>query len=213
MRPSRACAHTHSVDTPSRIAVSVHVAPRPTQVTLTRPVFGHASRTRALADLRAGRLQGGGSGPITVGVTETVTHDGLVVCRSTRTETLTATYATTTHHGELVTIAGPDLGLSFFNTSDVLRTDCPGPADEDDLAASHPHLFSENPEAVAQGVVPMRAFVGTRTTVGISRDGTFAAHAYAGQWSGTLRFALRRAGLTVRIRHGGYHEPAIDQLP
>jgi hypothetical protein len=154
------CTPLAACGTTGTIAISVQGAPHPTRIMMTRPVFRNVSRARTLTDFKAGRLQGGGTGPITVNVAETVTHDGAVVCRSSRTETLTATYATTTQHAELITIAGADPGRLFFDTPDVLRTNCPGPADQDDLASARPGVFNENPEALAQGAVPMRAFVG-----------------------------------------------------
>jgi hypothetical protein len=212
-REAPSCTPLAACGTTGTIAISVLGAPRPTRITLTRPMFRNATRARALTDLRAGRLQGGATGPITIKVAATVSHSGTVVCRSTRTETLTATYATTTHRAELVTIAGPDPGSLFFDTPDVLRTNCPGPADEDGLVASHPDLFSENQEAVAQGAVPMRAFVRTHASAAVIRRGAFAANSYAGAWNGTLRFRLRRTRVTVAIRHGGYHEPTLVQFP
>jgi hypothetical protein len=142
-----------------------------------------------------------------------VTRDGAIVCRSARTETLTASYATTTSHGEVITIAGSDAGFLDFDIQDVLRTYCPGPTDQELLLDTPTRLFTENEEAVAQGVVPLRAFTAARATAGVGRGGAFSSQAYEGGWSGRLRFGLRRTHLTFAVRHTGYHDPPVDQLP
>ena len=207
------CTPLAACGTTGTIAVSIPGAPRPVRLTLTRVKFRHASPADGLAALKAGDLEGGGSGPVTVQVSETVMRDGAIICHSTRTETLTATYVTTTRKGELITIAGSDGGFIDFDEEDELRTYCPGPTDGEDLTDSHPNLFSENQEAIAQGVVPLRGLTGTHASAGIARTGSFSTKEYSGSWNGTLSFPLRFTHLAITVRHGGYHEPVVDELP
>jgi hypothetical protein len=77
------------------------------------------------------------------------------------------------------------------SATDVLRTHCPGPA-QDDLIGS-----AQNPR-LAQGTISIGQLLQRSTTISVSRPGPFAGVGYVGSRDGAIRIHLS----LVRVRVG-----------
>lgn len=163
-------------------------AHRPISIEATRLTSHRVSRARALADLRAGRLQLASQGELPVTVSETVKGGQAPTCTDTRHESLP------------LDLSAPGPGAPGVQLDDLqgeaLRTYCPGPLNADLLPAAAS-------AAIAQGPLDPSLLARPQITVALARSTPFAGPAYAGRWSGNLMLPLARTTLrasTVKVR-------------
>jgi hypothetical protein len=188
--PLAACGTTGSV----RLAITR--IPQELEFSGARIVKRRASRSRALADFRAGRLgfyNNANALDPTVMLAGSLAGPGPHDCTSTILSRFLASMASRPTHtaDELYLGAGGVDDVS--SNQDPLRTRCPGPGADT--------IIGEG--ALASGSVPISAFGAPRIELVFRNSGRFAGLGYAGTRGGSIAITLMRTkvtGGTVRAR-------------
>lgn len=166
----------------------------------TRQVGRPLSRSRALADLRAGRLGLDGTdltGHPGVRIDELLGRADGGFCHDTIREPLTLlgdVLAPGVRRGGLpLTLIGPG------PPADPLRTHCPGPGGDEILGGGS--FSSPLPQgALAAGSLPPGELGAPELTVELARPASFTGEGYSGQRTGSLGFVLRRMSVRAGTR-------------
>lgn len=191
------CGATGSLD------VSVHGFRATLEITGTREVRRRVGRRRAVADLRAGRLQPG-SPPLfstaNATVTEVIATSIPGTCRDTTRAQFSLLAGGPFVFGRSGSIIGQLGGPN--NGTDPLRTHCPGPSSSDvEGGAGQFDPFSGG-QIVASGTIAPESLGSPQVDLVLSDRGRFSGAAYSGQRAGSLVFSLS----LTRVRAGTRRE-------
>jgi hypothetical protein len=193
--PEPFCQPYNDCGTTGTLRLTVTGFRRTLQISASRMVHRRVSQSRALADLRAGRLTiDPSSGLFSVaaaGVTETIGNGGTYSCRDTIAERLPLAvnpFPFGAPRGAIPLLLGRGGG---FSGGDPFRTHCPGPTATDITGAIQP-----GPGSLARALIDVRDLGNHEITVPVANAGKFSGLGYSGTRGGALvfRLSLLRAG-------------------
>ncbi len=178
------------------------------EVSGSRIVSRRIGRRRALADLRAGRLALGSDQPALYSmpravVSETLTRTG-GACADAARQPVTLAIGGFMFDGPAGVLRAV-LGTPAYQSSEPLRTHCPGPSANDVTGASNPINAGPGSGTIAYGSLALKDLGSRDLTIALSGRGSFVSPGYSGTRAGSLRFSLHliaAAGGTRRERSG-----------
>jgi hypothetical protein len=190
--PAPVCETLDSCGVSGLLGLSVSSYRGTLDVVASRTVTRRVGRTRALADLRSGRLALDYAqlldSKLRASMTETMTRPGEVPCRDTTAPPITLVVNPFGFQGRS---GGPTFVVGGSdNTIDPLRTHCPGPSMVD--VTNGPQFFGPGPSGnpLAQGSIAEKGLGLRQISVALSDSGRFAGAGYSGTRDGLLRFSL-----------------------
>lgn len=190
--PQPYCVPLDNCGTTGSVSVSVKRFSAGLEVAGVRVVPRHVGRRQAIADLRAGHLRPtsfGLSTTVDATIAETIAQAGAGTCLDTARSRIQlfvgGPFGTGRSTGSI-----PAMLLGAADSTDPLRTHCPGPSSTDIAGTRGPLGFFFQAPAIAQGSIARDALGSRQIGVSLAKPGRFDSPAYAGQRSGSLVFSL-----------------------